>query len=316
MAVTTGSIKLAIVSRTFFYLPVWAALSRGEFERAGLAVQTSVLGAASQAEPLRSGELDIAIATPEAVLQDAAAGGSLRIVAGNTGRLSHSLITRPGFPTVESLRGARVGILNRVEGSFFQMQAMLAHHGLHFPGDYEVIETGGVPPRHQALLEGRIDAGLQSIPWNYVAEEAGLNNLGDITGYVPDWQFVSVNASAEWANRHPQAMTSFLSVLLRSTEWVHTHREEAAAIAAAELPASLPHAQRAWDYYIGTNALTRELSVNRRGLEVVIETQRRAGLLPAAAPESLDAYVDLTWLKAARRDVADPNPTPTRAVRH
>lgn len=37
-----------------------------------------------------------------------------------------------------------------------------------------------MPPRHKALLEGTIDAGLPSIPWNYVAEEAGMNNLGDI----------------------------------------------------------------------------------------------------------------------------------------
>jgi ABC-type nitrate/sulfonate/bicarbonate transport system substrate-binding protein len=304
MAITRETIRLGIVSRTFFYVPVWAALVRGEFERAGLAVEVSMLGNASQAEPLRSGKLDVAIATPEAVLQDAANGGPLRIVAGNTGRLSHSLITRPEFPTVQSLRGGRVGILNRVEGSFFQIRAMLAHHGLHFPRDYEVIETGGVPPRHKALLEGRIDAGLQSIPWNYLAQEAGLNDLGDITGYVPDWQFVSVNASIDWANRRPWALTSFLSVLLRSTEWVHTHRAEAATIASAELSASVTHSERAWDYYIGTNALTRDLSVNLRGLEVVIETQRHSGLLPAHAPTALEAYVSTAWLDAARRDAA------------
>ncbi|UUX95340.1 ABC transporter substrate-binding protein [Aquabacterium sp. J223] len=293
-------LRVAIVSRTFFYLPLWAALDRGEFERAGLQLEVSLLGAASQAEPLRDGALDIAIATPEAALQDAAAGGPLRIVAGNTGKLSHSLITRPPFPTVASLRGARLGILNRVEGSFFQLQAMMAHHGLQHPGDYEVVETGGVPPRHKALLEGRIDGGLQSIPWNYVAEEAGLNNLGDITGYVPDWQFVSVNVNRDWARREPDVLTRFLAVMLRSTEWVHTHRDEAAAIAERELPAERRHAERAWDYYTSTNALTRDLSVNRRGLEVVLDTQRQAGLLPPGAPTGLDAYVDLTWLDAAR----------------
>jgi hypothetical protein len=39
-----------------------------------------------------------------------------------------------------------------------------------------VKETGGVPPRHKALLEGSIDAALQSVPWNFVAEDAGLRN--------------------------------------------------------------------------------------------------------------------------------------------
>lgn len=303
----TGSVServklnVAIVSKTFFYVPLWSAMARGMFERAGIDVELSMLGNASQAEPLLDGKLHICIATPEAAMQNAAEGGPLRIVAGNTGRLSHSLISRLPFPTVDSLRGSRIGILNRVEGSFFQLQAMLAHHGLNYPADYEVIETGGVPPRHQALLDGRIDAGLQSIPWNYVAEEAGLHNLGDITGYVPDWQFVSVNVNGEWARANHQTLTRSLRVLLEATEWVHTHRDEAVEIAVRELPARQDHAQRAWDYYIGTDALTRDMSINRKGLEMVLATQRQAGLLSAEAPQRLDAYVDDTWLDAARR---------------
>ena len=41
---------------------------------------------------------------------------------------------------------------------------------MNYPGDYQVKHTGGVPPRHKALLAGEIDAGMQSVPWNYVAE--------------------------------------------------------------------------------------------------------------------------------------------------
>ena len=296
-----SSLRVGIVSRTFFYLPLWAAIEHGWFEQSGLRVEVSLLGNASQAEPLKSGELHVAIATPEAALQDAAAGGPLRIVAGNTGKLSHSLITRAPFKTVESLRGATIGILNRVEGSFFQLKAMMAHHGLMFPGDYQVKETGGVPPRHKALLEGSIDAGLQSIPWNYLAEEAGMNNLGDINGYVPDWQFVSVNVNREWALANDAALVAFLSVLLRATDWVHSHKEEAAGIAQRELPAKEEHARRAWDYYTSTNALTRDMSINERALQVVLQTQREAGLLAPDAPRDLAFYVDTRWLEAARR---------------
>src|SRR5262249_62412646 len=131
------------------------------------------------------------------VVQNAATGGPLRIVAGNAGKLVHSLITRAPFKRFEELRGATIGIFNFKEGTFFQLKTMLAAHGLHYPGDYKVMETGGVPPRHKALLEGKIDAGLQSVPWNYVAEDAGMNNLGDVIKYVPDWQFVSINANSQ-----------------------------------------------------------------------------------------------------------------------
>jgi ABC-type nitrate/sulfonate/bicarbonate transport system substrate-binding protein len=298
---TSVPLKVAIVSKTFFYVPLWAAAARGAFERAGIDLNVELLGNASQAPGLLSGELHVAIATPEAALQNAAEGGPLRVVAGNTGRLSHSLISRRPFPTVSSLRGARVGILNKVEGSFFQLKAMMAHHGLHHPADYEVVETGGVPPRHAALLDGRIDAGLQSIPWNYLAEEAGLNNLGDVVGYVPDWQFVSVNVNREWAAANGGLLTLFLRVLLDSTEWVHTHRSEAVDIAVRELPARQEHAERAWDYYINNNALTRDMSLNHQGLEEVLKVQREAGLLGAGAPRSLESYVETSWLDEARR---------------
>lgn len=302
-------LRVAIVSRTFFYVPLWAAIARGEFQRAGIAPEISILGNASQSEKLLSGELDLAIATPEAALQNAAAGGPLRIVAGNTGRLTHALIARAPFRTIESLRGRRLGILNRVEGTFFQMQTMLAQHGLHYPGDYELVETGGVPPRHKALLEERIDAGLQSIPWTYAAEEAGMNNLGDITRYVPDWQFVSINANVLWARQHADLLMRFLTVMLRSTQWVHANRAEAAAIAERELPAGAAHALKAWDHYISTNALTLDLAINRRGLDAVLQAQRKAALIAQEAPHTADAYIDETWLRAARQ-MANNNARP------
>ncbi len=297
---TSDKIRVAIVSRTFFYVPLWAAISQGWFQQRGLDVDTLLLGNASQTELLKSGQVHVVIGTPEAALQNAATGGSLRIVAGNTGKLSHSLITRQEFKTIESLRGGTIGILNQVEGSFFQVKAMLAHHGLNYPNDYKVRETGGVPPRHKALLEGSIDAGLQSIPWNYLAEEAGLNNLGEITGYIPDWQFVSTNADLVWANANPDVLERFLSAMLHATEWVYTHEDEACAIAEKELPAKPDHAHRAWRYYTATNSLTRDMSINEKGLEVVVETQRQAGLLPPGSPAGLDHYVDLRWLNSAR----------------
>src|SRR5262245_6949751 len=192
-------INVGIVSRTFFYLPLWAAVDKGFFAAEGLEIGTTILGNASQVPPLLDGSLQVVIGGPEGVLQSVAGGGPLRIVAGNTGRLTHSLIAVPRVARIEDLRGATIGILNMVEGTFFQLKEMMAAHGLHYPADYRVKETGGVPPRHKALMEGTIDAGLQSIPWNYVAEDAGLKNLGEVSKYVPDWQFVSVNVNNDWA---------------------------------------------------------------------------------------------------------------------
>ncbi len=292
--------SIGLVSRTFFNVPLWAAMEHGLFAAEGIEVAQTLLGNMSQVPPLLDGALQVVIGSPESAMQNAAAGGPLRLIAGNAGKLVHSLIARAPFKRIEDLRGATIGILNMKEGTFFHIKTMLAAHGLDFPADYKVTETGGVPPRHQALLEGTIDAGLQSVPWNFVAEDAGMNNLGNVIDYVPDWQFVSVNANAEWAAAHRDLLVRFLRILLRATAWLYGNRAAASEIAAREMPAPLGHAQRAWDHFTGTNALTRDMSINIRGLEQVIATLRQSGHLPEGAPADPGFYIDGRYLEAAR----------------
>jgi ABC-type nitrate/sulfonate/bicarbonate transport system substrate-binding protein len=294
-------IAAGLVSRTYFNMPLWAAQQHGFFAEQGLEVEGTIHGNASQVPPLLDGSFQVFIGSPELAIQNAVEGGPLRIVAGNAGKLVHSLIARAPFKRVEDLRGRMIGIFTDREGTFFHVKAMLAAHGLNYPGDYQVRHTGGVPPRHKALLAGDIDAGLQSVPWNYVAEEAGMNNLGDVIEYVPDWQFVSVNVNIEWAKADRDVLVRFLRAIQRGTDWLYANRAAASAIAARELPAPLHHAERAWDFFTGTDALTRDSSVNLKGLAQVIATLKATGLLARDAPADPAFYVDDSYLREARR---------------
>jgi ABC-type nitrate/sulfonate/bicarbonate transport system substrate-binding protein len=296
-------IAVGTVSRTFFSMPLWIGQERGFFADAGLAVTTTVFGNAAQAPMLLDRSLQFVVGSPEGVLANAAGGGPLRLIAGNAGKLVHSLIARAPFARIEELRGAKIGILSPKEGTVFALRTMLAAHGLHFPGDYAVTETGGVPPRHQALLDGTIDAGLQSVPWNYVAEDAGLRNLGEVIDYVPDWQFVSINADIGWAASNSDLVCRFLRAMLRGTAWLYENRAASAEIAARELPAPRAHAERAWDYFTGRNALTRDLAVNMAGLAEVLAALRNAGLMLPDAPSNAGFYVDESFLRDARQAV-------------
>ena len=121
------------------------------------------------------------------------------------------MIAQPRFKKIEDLKGATIGILSLKEGSFFHWKAIAEKHGLKYPDDYKIQETGGAPPRHKALLAKTIDVGLQSIPWSYVAEDAGFNNLGRRRrSYIPDWQFTSYNVNQDWARPHADVVVRFL----------------------------------------------------------------------------------------------------------
>ena len=289
-----------LISRTFYYVPIWAAREQGYFADEGLEVDIFVIGSGTQAQKLWSGEMHITVAPPEGVVQNVEAGGSLAIIGGNSGRLSHYLITHPRFKRIEDLRGATLGILTFTEGSFFHFQPMMEKHGMRYPEDYKVMPTGGAPHRHQLLLEGKIDAGLQSIPWVYTAEEAGFSNLGNINDYIPDWQFNSFNVDTRWAEKNADTVVRFLRAVLRGSEWMYADRAAATALAAREIGIASEHAGRGWDYFISTGSITRDLEVNRPGLARVIESQVRAGLLPAALVPAPERYIQRQYLDAAR----------------
>jgi len=87
--------------------------------------------------------------------------------------------------------------------------------------------------------------------------------------------------------------------MMRGTAWLYANRAAASAIAARELPAPLHHAERAWDFFTGTNALTRDSSVNTKGLAAVIATLKEAGLLAPGAPADPAAYIDDSFLREA-----------------
>ena len=111
------TLKVGLVSRTFFNLPLWAAMENGGLAAENLDVTTEIFGNAPQTPPLLDGSLQAFIGGPEAVLHNVNAGGPLRIVAGNTGKLTHSLIAAPRFARIEDMRGATFGILNTVEST-------------------------------------------------------------------------------------------------------------------------------------------------------------------------------------------------------
>ncbi len=301
---TLTPVEVGTVSRTFFAAPLWVGMEHGFFRNEGLDVRLGIFGNASQVEPLISGAMHIALASPEVVLQNASQGGPLRFIGGNAGKMSHFFIAQPRFKRIEDLRGATIGILNMVEGTFFQLQEIMARHGLHYPADYHVKETGGAPPRHKALVEGGIDAGLQSIPWVYMEEDAGFSNLCDVADYVPDWQFTTLNVSREWAANNHDTVVAFLRAMLKSTAWILHNRAGTAALVEREMHMSLAHAERGWDYYTSHGVLSPDLSLNIRGLEKVIGTQVDAGLLPQGKPPDTTPFIEPGYLAQARARMA------------
>jgi len=200
VATAADMVHVANVSRTLFSLPLWIAQRKGFMAAEGIDAASSILDSAEKINAaLRSGDMQVAMGTPEAVIIDAYRGGSLRLIAGNTGKLPHFIIARPHIKTLKDLRGANFGILSEKEGSTYVVQDIAKAIGLT-PADYTMTAVGGAPTRWKLLQAGKIDVGLQPFPLSYIAEDAGFTNLGSVIPFVPDWQFTTINADMTWAN--------------------------------------------------------------------------------------------------------------------
>jgi ABC-type nitrate/sulfonate/bicarbonate transport system substrate-binding protein len=293
-------IRVANVSRTLFSLPLWIAQRQGFMKAEGLETTSTILDNAEKINAaLRSGAMQIAMGTPEAVMIDAYKSGTLRIIAGNAGRLPHFIIARPHIKTLAQLRGANFGVLSDKEGTTYVVQDIAKAIGLT-PADYTITAVGGAPTRWRLLQEGKIDVGLQPFPLSYAAEAKGFTNLGSVIPFVPDWQFTTVNADLKWARQQADAVVRFLRALQRGRDFMTSNRDESVAIAADELRTTPELAARALADTEKLGILNPRFGINERGIMRVFETLQKSGDIAASEKFDLARFTDLGFWRKSR----------------
>lgn len=294
-------VNVANVSRTLFSLPFWVAQHRGFLKAEGIESTSNILNNAEKINAaLRSGAMQIAMGTPEAVIIDAYKGGTLRLIAGNTGKLPHFIIARPHIKTLKDLRGANFGILSEKEGSTYVVQDIAKSIGLT-PADYTMTAVGGAPTRWKLLQAGKIDVGLQPFPLSYIAEDAGFTNLGSVIPFVPEWQFTTINADLNWATKNRDVVVRFLRAVQRGRDFMRTNPKETAEIAAQELKTSVALAARAMGDADKLAILDPNLGLTEPGLRKVFSTLQLAGEIAPQEKFDLARFTDLSFWRARRQ---------------
>ena len=301
------TIHIGIIDRTFFYQPVLVAIQNGFFADEGLnANMRFIRSGEGQAEGLLKGNLHFALSSTEGIIQNVERGGPLRMLAANSGRLSHFIVTQKKFKKVEDLKGANVGILTMTEGSFFNWQEIALKHGLKYPDDYKVTadrrrrRAPRPPARRQDRRGPAIDPlGLcrrgrrpqQSRRRQRLCRRMAIHDL-------QRQRRVGEGQSA------PRPKASCGRSCARPTGSIATSRMSA-EIAAREMNIKPSYAERAWDYYTGTGTLTRDLAFSRgRPAQGVRRPRSRPGLLPASRHFDMSQYVAGGYLERARAAVA------------
>lgn len=302
-SVSRTSFRLVGAAQGFNWLPVFVAIEKGYFDEAGLDVELRKLGGVSQAtQAVLDEEAELTITPPEGAIADFVAGGDLRIVASNSNRLPMSLVAQPAIGSIEDMKGARVGTSSLTEGTAIYTQVMLAEHGLEYPGDYEFALAGIHTTRWDALQKGEIDAAPQPAPWNFLAEDAGYNLIGEIPDYIPEVIFAGIIGKKRWLDANRQVVAVFLRALDQGYEYATDPANEAEcarifqSITTKE-DAGLAH--RGFVYMRDLGMWPRHMAVTPKALETSIDLMIRAGLLDEAKRDEAKGVFDSRYLQGA-----------------
>jgi NitT/TauT family transport system substrate-binding protein len=279
----TGKVVIGAGAAGFNFLPIFIAQHEGFFARHGVEVEVRRTGSTDAAtKALLDGDLQIAITPPEGAIANYLQGGPLRIVAGHLNGLPLTLIANPAIKSIAELKGKSLGTSSMTEGTAIYTMEILKRNGLEYPGDYEFSIVGVHTARWAALQEGTLDAALQLIPLNFVAEDAGYSVLGEASDYIPEIAFISIIADSRWATANRDLLSKTLAGIRSGLEAMHDPANDALSVhLLQEVVKTEPKfIQRSLDLIRSRKMMPVDMSLPIPALGTSIRLMRQAGLMP------------------------------------
>jgi ABC-type nitrate/sulfonate/bicarbonate transport system substrate-binding protein len=180
---------------------------------------------------------------------------------------------------------------------------VLRQNGLNYPGDYEFAVVGVHPARWKALQEGTIDAAVQLIPLNFVGEDAGYSNLGEVTDYISEIVFTSLIVDRVAAEQRRDHIVAFLSAVMEGTRWVYDPANDETLLALTKelTQAEGKYGRQALDYMREKRVFSADLSIPGAAFAKSIELMQKAGLADAQLAATAKAVLDDSFRAAALR---------------
>ncbi len=223
-------LRVAWVSPSGGYLPLWAAQDAGLFRERGLEAELTFTSGAQAVQALLAGEVDVAYTDGSAVVRAGLAGGDTVILGSTTNTFPFKLVANPAVRRVEDLKGRKLGITRTGTTTDFAARYMLRQAGLAPDADVALIQAGGTPEMLEAIVAGGLDAGLMSEPYGLLAVRQGYPAILDLSTMGVEYPVTSIGVLKPLVSARPAALAAYVGGLTDAIAWVRGHRAEAIEI--------------------------------------------------------------------------------------
>jgi ABC-type nitrate/sulfonate/bicarbonate transport system substrate-binding protein len=107
---------------------------------------------------------------------------------------------------------------------------------------------------------------------------------------------------SRWAEAHNQLTVRYLKAMVRSMQWAHANREQAAELVSKRTGIPLKATRVTVDEYLTQGIISRDGTVNRDGFQRLLDLmgERLFKSKPYPPPEK---YLDMSYLRRAHQEL-------------
>ena len=291
------------VSRTVEQLPNYAATDRGFFAQENIHGDVVLIGSTDTLiQALIAGQINVAIVDPSAAINAVERGAVLKIIGGTVPIAAYTLVTCAKYKSIKDLKGTTIGVVSLVSGSTIFLREMLKSEGLELNRDYTIIQNGPTGQRLASLRTCSTSATMLLGGDLPRSRELGFLEVARLSDYIPNLQFHSLIVDGKWAEANSGLTVRYLKAMVRSMQWAHANREQAAELVAKRTGIPLKSTRVTVEEYLSQGIISKDGSVNREGFQRLIDLMgdRLFKSKPYPAPEK---YLDMSYLRRAHQDL-------------
>jgi ABC-type nitrate/sulfonate/bicarbonate transport system substrate-binding protein len=303
----TKSISIIVFPGGFNW-PIWVAQQKGYFSQNGIDVNlTNTPNSVFQLTGLIEGRFDIAMTAIDNVVAYMEGQGEARpnrqpdifaFMGGDNGFLS--LVTVPEVKTYADLKGRTVSVDALTTGYAFVLLDLLDRAGLK-PGDFQVVQAGGVLQRWDELKQRKQAGTMLITPFDIMAQAAGFNVLQRAIDVYGRYQGLVGATRRDWASSNAKALEDFIRAYVQAVDWLGNpaNRDEAISILREHLQQmSAELAAKTYTVLAPPQGFTAKARIDMEGVNTVLRLRSRYGE-PKKMLSDPTRYVDLKYYDAA-----------------
>ena len=288
-------IRVAFVSPTPVFAPVWVAKETGLFAKHGLDADVILLtGSPRLVQSLIAGDVDFAVVGLTAVMRARMQGAELAVLATTTNVSVMKLLVskQSGIHRLEDLKGKVMGVSQYGSEADAFARIVVAKAGFKPDKDVAIIQMGGHPQVAAALVAGKLEAGVLGGLALLTAKKSGAVVLADGAKLNTVSMAGTLAVARRTIQRSRDSVLRFMRAFVEAFRYLKSNREGSIPILQKYMGGiNADQARFVYDEYV---ELFEDLPVPReKGFQAVLDNESD----PKAKTFKPADFVDLSFLK-------------------